>query len=91
MDQEYKSPLAKYKIDITQTVIEFVNSPEFNKFKSIMEQLYVAKLEEFHNEKEPQDILVGQKILNIYANLPQLLKLMEQNVISDRRDSKEKE
>ena len=93
MDQDltYKSLLAKYKVDISQDIIDFVNSQDFVKFEKIIEQVYLAKLEDFQNEIEINDILVGQKVLNIYSNLPVMLKLMEQNILQQRRDAKEKD
>lgn len=90
-EKEFKTPLDKYKKDISQDLIEFVNSSEFSRFELIIENLYLSRLEQLQSESEEHDIVVSQKVLNIYSNLPQLLKIMSHEVIEQRRNEAERD
>ena len=86
MDTNNKYFLDKYKKqDITQELVNFTSSPAFKDFEVIMENLYLSRLHAFHTEKEEKDILISQKVLNIYANLPELIKLMEAEAIENKK------
>lgn len=88
-ENHIRSPLGRFKKDFSQELIEFTDSKEFDKFITIMEQLYLAKLEELQNQKDDKEILVGQRVLNIYSNLPTLMKVLKDEAIQNRRDEQD--
>lgn len=86
-----ESFLDKYKSDISHELIEFVESEQFKKFTLIMENMYLSQLQRFHIEKDEKEIVLAQKVLNIYASLPKLLQIMAQEALENKRAQRDKE
>lgn len=80
--------IENFKKDVSKELIDFVSSENFNIFKEIMFQLYIAKLLDFQNSKE--DAEADKKVLNVYANLPNLLMIMRDEALERKRENLER-
>ncbi len=82
--------LEEYKKDIGNDLLDFVASPQFDKFKKIIFQMYLSRLTEFQNSSDDKDLSGDKKALNIYLNLARTMEIMANEVMENKRAIKEK-
>ncbi len=77
---------------IEAELIQFILSPEFKVFEKIMENMHIARVLAFQNNKENSEVeMLKDKIsMNVYMNLPNTLRIMADQVIDRRRLDEEK-
>ena len=80
--------IEKNLVDTDDDVITFVESDQFERFKKILERLYLEKLSEFHAQ-DPIKLEASRATLSSLLNLPALMEHRKAMIIQNRKTERE--